>query len=230
MHYVYFAYFMGLFGSLHCAVMCGPLIYSVQRHQNNFFAGLLFQLRYQSGRVITYGLLGILFGLIGQASKIGGWQQTISVISGILLLLIGCFQFLGFKSASAQRFQSWLVQPFARGMGHWMHRPSGSFVAGMFHGMLPCGMVYVALTSAVNADGVWPSFLFMLAFGLGTWPMLFVFSFLAHWSKRCVRWRFAWILPGLYVLMGIWFILRGSNLDIPYLSPLLYPTGASHCS
>ncbi|WP_166334842.1 sulfite exporter TauE/SafE family protein [Sphingobacterium chungjuense] len=229
MHYAYFAFFMGLFGSLHCAVMCGPLIFGLQQRQPTFYTSLLFQLRYQSGRVLTYGILGLLLGLIGQASKIGGWQQTMSMISGILLLLIGIFQIVGWKSGAVQRLQSWAVQPFARAMGRWINRPGGSFVAGMFHGMLPCGMVYMSLTSAVNADGIWSSFLFMLAFGFGTWPMLFLFSFFAQWSKRYMKLRFAWVLPMLYLLMGMWFILRGANLDIPYLSPILYPVGAAHC-
>lgn len=65
MSYTYFAFFMGLFGSIHCAVMCGPLIFAIEGRQGFGWNVFLNKILYQSGRVLTYGCLGLLLGTIG---------------------------------------------------------------------------------------------------------------------------------------------------------------------
>lgn len=182
------------------------------------------------GRILTYGGLGLLLGLIGNIASVQGWQQFFSLVTGIVLVLIGLSYIFAKNSAALAQFQTRAIQPFARMMGRWLYRPGGSFIAGVLNGLLPCGMVYMALVSAMNADGVGASFQFMLLFGLGTLPLMLLFSVASMWTKKMVKVRFATIMPILYLLMGIWFILRGANLDIPYLSPLLYIEGAINCA
>ncbi|GAA4517602.1 hypothetical protein GCM10023173_18350 [Sphingobacterium thermophilum] len=126
-------------------------------------------------------------------------------------------------------FQTKTIQPLVNAMGKWLYKPNGSFVAGMINGFLPCGMVYMALASAMNADSMMLSFQFMLCFGLGTLPLMMLFSMLASLPRKFMKFRFTSLLPFLYMLMGAWFILRGSNLDIPFLSPLLHIDGAISC-
>jgi uncharacterized protein len=82
--------------------------------------------------------------------------------------------------------------------------------------------------SAMNADSPQQSFLFMLCFGVGTLPLLFLSSFLGH-LPGFLKLRFSKWMPILYLVLGIWFILRGANLNIPYLSPLIYIDGAINC-
>ncbi|MDR2284878.1 MAG: sulfite exporter TauE/SafE family protein, partial [Sphingobacterium sp.] len=188
------------------------------------------KLLYQIGRILTYGALGLLLGLIGNIASVQGWQQFFSLITGIILVLIGLSYIFAKNSAALAQFQTRAIQPFARMMGRWLYRPGGSFIAGILNGLLPCGMVYMALVSAMNADGIGASFQFMLLFGLGTLPLMLLFSVASMWTKKMVKVRFATIMPILYLLMGIWFILRGANLNIPYLSPLLYIEGAINCA
>lgn len=230
MTYYYLAFFMGLFGSIHCAVMCGPLLIAIQGNQQISWGQTFNKLLYQMGRILTYGGLGLLLGLIGNIASVQGWQQFFSFITGIVLVLIGLSYVFAKNSAALAQFQTRAIQPFARMMGRWLYRPGGSFIAGVLNGLLPCGMVYMALVSAMNADGVGASFQFMLLFGLGTLPLMLLFSVASMWTKKMVKVRFATIMPILYLLMGIWFILRGANLDIPYLSPLLYIEGAINCA
>ena len=221
---------MGLFGSIHCAVMCGPLLIAIQGNQQISWVQTFTKLLYQMGRILTYGGLGLLLGLIGNIASVQGWQQFFSLVTGIVLVLIGLSYVFAKNSAALAQFQTRAIQPFARMMGRWLYRPGGSFIAGVLNGLLPCGMVYMALVSAMNADGVGASFQFMLLFGLGTLPLMLLFSVASMWTKKMVKVRFATIMPILYLLMGIWFILRGANLDIPYLSPLLYIEGAINCA
>ncbi|SEG71277.1 hypothetical protein SAMN05421877_11510 [Sphingobacterium lactis] len=221
---------MGLLGSIHCAVMCGPLLLAVQAGQGISWKTTANKLLYQLGRILTYGLLGLLLGLIGSTAAIQGWQQGFSLVTGMILLAIGLFHMFGKSSAQLAAFQTKAIQPFAKFMGKWLYRPGGSFVAGVLNGVLPCGMVYMALASAVNADSMTNSFLFMVLFGLGTLPLLLVFSFAGNFPKRIFKKGFATVLPVLFIVMGAWFILRGANLDIPYLSPLLHVEGAMNCA
>lgn len=231
MTYHYLAFFMGLFGSLHCAVMCGPLLLAINGKHSFSFASVFRKLLYQSGRILTYGLLGVFLGLFGNVAMVQGWQQGFSLLIGVILFAIGCFQLLGVQSKSFASFQTRAVQPFAKAMSKWLYRPGGSFIAGVLNGILPCGMVYMAIASAMNADSLQNSFLFMVLFGLGTLPLLLLFSFAGSFPKLFIfKKGFAKIVPFLYLIMGIWFILRGANLDIPYLSPLLHIDGAMNCA
>lgn len=114
-------------------------------------------------------------------------------------------------------------------MGYWLYKPGGSFVAGIFNGLLPCGMVYMALAAALNADSVGNGGLFMLYFGIGTLPMMLTVAIIGTLLKQKIRLNFNKWLPAMLLIMGIWFLLRGANLDIPFLSPVIYPEGAMIC-
>lgn len=229
MSYTYFAFYMGLFGSIHCAVMCGPLIFAIEGRQELAWRTFLNKILYQFGRILTYGSLGFLLGTIGTIAQIQGWQRTLSWITGILLVLIALFQLIGKNNRAVIRLQTRAVQPLAGFLSRWLYRPGGSFFAGILNGLLPCGMVYMALISAMNADSPQQSFLFMLCFGLGTIPLLFLFSFFGNFSKF-FKIGFSKWMPLFYLLLGIWFILRGANLNIPYLSPLIHIDGAINCA
>ncbi|WP_140936614.1 sulfite exporter TauE/SafE family protein [Sphingobacterium lumbrici] len=229
MTYHYLAFFMGLFGSIHCAVMCGPLLVAIQGNQHISCRQTFNKLLYQAGRILTYGCIGLLLGIFGSFAVLQGWQQGFSVVTGVILIGIGLFYFVAKKSSKLVRLQTRAIQPLTRVMGKWLYRPGGSFIAGMLNGILPCGMVYMALASAMNANQVMNSFWFMVLFGLGTLPLMFIFSFATALPKRIFKINFVRIIPFLYLLMGMWFLLRGANLDIPYLSPLIHIDGALNC-
>jgi len=230
MTYYYLAFFMGLFGSVHCAVMCGPLILATQGGQQLSWFQVMNKLLYQVGRILTYAVLGTILGLLGNVAAFQGWQQAFSLVTGVILIAFGLSYFFAKNSSKLIQWQTKAIQPLARAMGKWLYRPGGSFVAGILNGVLPCGMVYVALASAMNADTIVGSAQFMLLFGLGTLPLMIVFSLASSFSMNIVKVKFAKILPLLFLIMGIWFILRGANLNIPYLSPLLHLNGAMHCA
>ena len=221
---------MGLFGSIHCAVMCGPLLIAVNSQMGLSWKTILNRVLYQGGRILTYGFLGLFLGIVGGVATVQGWQKGLSISVGVALFTIGLFYLFGKNSQALIKFQTKAVQPFTKYMGRWLYRPGGAFVAGTLNGILPCGMVYMALASAMNADSLSNSFLFMILFGLGTLPLLLAFSFAGSFSKPILKKGFSRVLPFLYLIMGAWFILRGANLDIPYLSPLLHVDGAINCA
>ncbi len=220
---------MGLFGSIHCTLMCGPLLFALQQHQQFSFSVALNKILYQVGRILTYGLIGLLFGVLGSSIALKGSQQGFSIFTGVILILIGISYAFMHKFPALAAFQTKTIQPFAKAMGKWLYKPNGSFIAGILNGFLPCGMVYMAVASAMNAETSLLSLQFMVCFGLGTLPLMLLFSLLTTLPKKLFKFKFSSVLPLLYILMGLWFMLRGANLDIPYLSPLLQIDGAISC-
>lgn len=221
---------MGLFGSLHCVAMCGPLVlaFTADNRRRSWWV-LGNTILYQLGRVTMYGLLGLAIGALGHVLDIKDWQQGITLLTGGILVSMGVFSLFGRHSRRFVRLQQRFVTPLTRWVGYWLYRPGGHLVVGMLNGLLPCGMVYMALAAALSADSMQGSGLFMLSFGIGTWPAMAAFALIGSFAKTRIKFNFAVWLPIISIAMGSWFLLRGANLDIPYLSPLIYPKGAIVC-
>jgi sulfite exporter TauE/SafE len=60
------AFIMGFVGSLHCAAMCGPLVLAMPVVGPGRAAILTSRVIYNSGRIATSSILGVIFGLIGK--------------------------------------------------------------------------------------------------------------------------------------------------------------------
>lgn len=101
----------------------------------------------------------------------------------------------------------------------------------MVNGLLPCGMVYVALASALNFSKVESGVLFMAAFGAGTLPLMILLSIIGNRLAFSVRRKIKNAVPYLMTIMAFILILRGMNLGIPYISPVLAnaPADAINC-
>lgn len=92
---------------------------------------------------------------------------------------------------------------------------------GTANGLLPCGMVYVAIAGALTFTNVLHSTLFMVGFGAGTLPAMMAISYFGQFIKLSVRNQFRKALPVFATIIGILLILRGLNLGIPFISPVL---------
>lgn len=224
------AFFTGLFGSLHCVAMCGPLVMALPVSQRSAWSALLQKLLYQAGRILTYVSIGLFFGWIGQSFNLFGWQQAISIATGIILLIIAFTHFTKRRIVGIERLQLKLVGPLSSHMGKLLAKPYGGFFAGMLNGILPCGMVYLALAGAVNAGSMMAGAGFMFFFGLGTTPLMLTAAVAGMFLRRWARLRFSKILPYLTLIMAIWFLLRGAELAIPYLSPAIEVNNSTICN
>ena len=92
---------------------------------------------------------------------------------------------------------------------------------GLYNGLLPCGLVYMALIASLSMSSLGGSALYMIFFGLGTFPMMLAAAFFGksvrQWNQRIFT---QWV-PRFIFLVAILLIFRGLNLGIPYLSPKL---------
>ena len=212
---------LGLMGSFHCAGMCGPIAVSLPLHGNTVAQKIFGGGLYNIGRTITYGIMGALFGLLGQGLYLIGFQQKVSVIMGGLMIISVMFPAL-FKNQYSLN-KSWLgfIGRLKKSIGKLFTIRSFSslFFIGLLNGLLPCGLVYMALAGAIGTGETIQGSLYMLVFGLGTIPMLLFISLAGNMLSLAIRKRINKLIPILVVLVGIFFILRGLSLGIPFLSP-----------
>lgn len=223
---------LGLAGSAHCVGMCGPLAMSLPVHHLSRGRQLLAMLGYHLGRVFTYSALGLAFGLAGRTFYLAGFQQWFSVMAGIIMLLLAFYYFIGKTNQSPKWIQAW-YQPLQSLMGKLLRNTStASFLLlGMANGLLPCGMVYMAIIGAIGLSAPLESAFFMMMFGLGTVPAMFLLSWFGIRISLDVRMHLKRATPFIIAAMGIILILRGMNLGIPFISPVLAdaPGAAASC-
>lgn len=206
-------FLIGLTGSLHCAGMCGPLIWIMPFQHLCGPRRWLAVMLYHAGRIAAYCILAAIFFSLREAFD-PRWQQHVALLSGGLLVMFGALSFFGRTGAKLLRPASdLLIAGLSRLSGR---RATGYFgVTGFLNGLLPCGMVYMALGISMKSCGLLQGMAGMAAFGAGTLPMLLAVTLLRRRIRLPgSRWTNAAIL-----VFGMLVMLRGANLGIPYLSP-----------
>lgn len=223
---------LGAFSSLHCIGMCGPLALALPVQHLALWQQRVAALSYNTGRIVTYSVLGLLFGMAGRTIYMAGFQQWLSIITGIIMLVfIVQYYFLrhAWQPKWSQKLNAFVQQLMIRLLNK--ERKSSFLFLGMVNGLLPCGMVYVALASALNFSKVESGVLFMAAFGAGTLPLMILLSIIGNRLAFSVRRKIKNAVPYLMTIMAFILILRGMNLGIPYISPVLAnaPADAINC-
>lgn len=207
---------MGFFGSLHCIGMCGGLVSALTMSRPKLWWGGLAS--YQAGRILTYSALGIIAGMIGAGLHSISWfdnmQTVIMALTGLMMVAFGL------------NLGGWMPDPFARaaatlvaasGLGRLISQASGSSkpvnwgVVGLMNGLLPCGLVYAALTLGIASGSVMESGLIMLAFGLGTIPAMTFVPVLVRRITPERRGVMLKVVALLIVLLGVLMMFRGTS-------------------
>jgi len=223
MEFLFTAFAIGALGSFHCIGMCGPIALALPLKRDTSARRVAGSLLYNTGRISTYALIGAIFGLLGQGFVLAGFQQSISIVLGVLVIL-------GVALPAAFVHKLSPNHVIAKGIAKVKVRmqklfavrsyPSMFFI-GSLNGLLPCGLVYLGVAGATAMGNPGEGALYMLLFGLGTWPVMVMVSFFGNWIGIGLRNRINTAMPVLVMLMGIFFILRGLSLDIPFISPAI---------
>jgi len=222
------AFFIGLFGSIHCIGMCGPLAFAIPVPDNKWWLVIADKVFYNAGRIITYSILGLLIGFAGRQLWMYGLQQGISLITGFLIVMAGITRLFKIRFAE-NKILSRVMQPVNKLLGYAFKNHSGHFIIGIINGLLPCGFVYLALAGAINTPNPVSAATYMFWFGLGTFPLMLLATIGSGFAGPAVRRKINRTIPYVMVCLGCWFILRGLNLNIPYLSPAKQTTSAGIC-
>ena len=219
--YLWTAFLIGLVGSAHCAGMCVPIALALPLRSDNWFRRIAGGLTYNSGRIITYMLLGALFGLLGKGLHMAGFQLWASVIVGALMIAFVVvpllFRQLPSVNTIFEGYSARLMGGFRRLFRNSSY-PS-LFGIGLLNGILPCGLVYVAVAGAINTSGVLEGMMYMALFGIGTVPVMLAVSLAGTMISLKLRVFINKLSPYVIVLLGVLIIMRGLSLGIPYISP-----------
>lgn len=212
---------IGLVGSLHCMGMCGPIVVALPLKKHNLASKIAGALLYNSGRIVTYGVIGILFGMLGRGIRLAGFQQWTSILLGAAMVISVLFPFFFRKKITlGDLFAGYSSRLIVRLRKLFADRSYFSLLMiGLLNGLLPCGLVYVAVAGAIASGHVLNGALFMMLFGLGTVPLLLTAALASDLIGQRIRSKMQRVVPYFVFLLGVLFILRGMSLGIPFVSP-----------
>lgn len=210
---------MGLSSWLHCVAMCGPLSSMVVTSANTTSSRDV--ALYHVGRVVTYIMLCLVVGAVGDALRLSFIAFNFSLITGMALVSAAMMQIFGIH-ARIPKVLAERIRPLTQTLLQKSRSlPSATrfLVIGAANGLLPCG---VSLTAIIAAATI-PSFIerigFMAAFGVSTVPALMSVNLVVkHFSPR-LRDRLQRLATLSLLALGVLVVLRGSSLNIPFISP-----------
>lgn len=221
---------MGLAGSLHCAGMCGPICLALTKKEKPSSVFNLNILVYHFSRISAYIVLGVLLFFFSDISGLNQYQNSISIFSGIAILVFIFFTAFWYKlEYFAAKFP--LYKFVKQNLSNSLKSTSKySFIfTGFLNGLLPCGLVYIALINALRQQEIQTAVFSMFFFGIGTLPMMTMIGLGSQFLKRSQIWAHSRI--AITTVLAVFFILRGMNLGIPYISPSVnhdHSPSASH--
>lgn len=212
---------MGLLGSFHCIGMCGPIAFLLPVDRKNGTKRFFQIFLYHFGRLFTYGLIGLLFGLLGKGLNLFGLQQNISIITGIVMITAVLIAVFSTKTIGITVPIYKVLSKVKSKLGEALKKksPDTFFTIGFLNGFLPCGLVYVAVFGALATGDIFTGSIYMLLFGIATIPLMTTAVYLGNFLTVTLRRSIRRVIPVFVVLVGTLFILRGLGLGIPYVSP-----------
>lgn len=214
------ALLLGFLGSAHCIFMCGPIAMMVpgSKGKNRFIAALL----YNSGKILSYVLIGLLFGLATAFITSFKIQSIITIAGGLLITLLAFTPTLlnlaekrGFKLFdSVINFKNRLAQNFDK------DRVEYGLYIGFLNGFIPCGLVYIAAIGAIIQPNLIDTTLYMVFFGLGTVPVMSAIILTSSLLKNKFKLHSSKIKFAGLVIVGCFMIWKGvSNYNIQFEAP-----------
>ncbi len=215
------AFILGLLGIFHCVGMCGPIAFMLPIDRSNSVKKVSQIGVYHIGKLLAYSLIGLVFGLIGKSLFIFGFQQQLSIIIGVLMILVVLIPQKIFNKYNFSKPIYKLIFKVKSALGSAMKKKTmDTFLTiGFLNGFLPCGLVYMALFAAIAGGNAASGSLYMVVFGLGTIPLMTTAIYFSQFLKGTARQKIQKAIPIFAILIGALFILRGLGLGIPYLSP-----------
>ena len=215
---------VGLLGGVHCLGMCGSIVGILTGQLPKHGARWPFHLAYNSGRILSYTLAGLLVGAVGQAGLLlrdkVPIQHLLFALSSLMLIALGLYLagIWGWVK-HIERVGSVLwqrIQPLTRPLLP-VTTPARALLLGTLWGWLPCGLVYSVLVTALASGHAQSGAMIMLAFGLGTLPNLMVIGL--FW-ERCRRWvqspRVRLFAGVMVIAFGIYGLIKVGSVFAVY--------------
>jgi sulfite exporter TauE/SafE len=201
--------------------MCGPIAMMLPVDHKNPSKKALQVLIYHLGRLTSYGILGLVFGLLGRGFYMAGIQQQLSIAVGVGMIVLAVVPEKILANYNFSKPVYRLITKIKSSLGAQFKRktPDAFFTIGLFNGLLPCGLVYAALFGAIAMQNVTLGIAYMILYGFGTIPMMSAVVYVSSLLSMSFRSQLQRAVPIVTVVIGVLFVLRGMGLDIAYISP-----------
>lgn len=201
--------------------MCGPIAFVLPLDRSSKSKMIFQTFLYHLGRLLTYSMIGLLFGFIGKGLYLAGFQQRLSILMGVIMILTVIIPVKVFNRFNITKPLYKAIGKIKQQLGIYLNKKSNKsiFLIGFFNGFLPCGLVYMALIGSIASSNAFSGSFYMFLFGLGTVPMMTLTVFAGNILKVSLRNKIQKAIPVFVVIIGLLFILRGLGLGIPYISP-----------
>jgi sulfite exporter TauE/SafE len=211
----------GLLGSFHCVGMCGPIAFVLPVDRSNTYKKAFQITLYHIGRLLAYSIIGLVFGIIGKGLYLFGFQQQLSIVIGVAMIIVVIIPYNTFNKYNFSKPIYKIISKVKSSLGAALKKksPDTFLTIGFLNGFLPCGLVYMAVFGAIASGNALEGSLYMAVFGLGTIPLMTTAIYFSNFLKGTLRQKIQKAIPVFVVLIGALFILRGLGLGIPYLSP-----------
>lgn len=206
---------VGLLTSLHCIAMCGGINLSqcvAYKHSSGIGAeSLKPSFLYNSGRVVSYTVIGGIVGGIGSVvSFSGGAKGIVAIIAGLFMVIMGINMLNIFP---------WLkkINPrMPKIFGNKIYGSSGKngpFYVGLLNGLMPCGPLQAMQLYALGTGSAFAGALSMFFFSIGTVPLMLGFGAVISMFEKRFTGRLMKVSAMLVVVLGLIMMSRGMMLS-----------------
>ncbi|MEZ5673132.1 MAG: sulfite exporter TauE/SafE family protein [Thiotrichaceae bacterium] len=213
------AFLVGLFGSVHCVGMCGGIVGSLtmglsETVRQSWVRLVPYLLMYNLGRILSYMLVGLLAGFLGQQLAhllpLDNPRMVAMWVSSIFMIILGLYiggwwRILTMLEKVGSQLWKY-IEPWGRRFLP-VKTPIHALGLGIIWGWLPCGLVYSVVAFAVTTGDALQGSTLMLAFGIGTLPMMLTLGATANWLVRITRHSVVQqIIGALLIVFGLFIV------------------------
>lgn len=222
---------IGLLTSVHCIAMCGGICITQcapqdekNQGQASKFAGMRPSLLYNTGRVISYTVMGGIVGAVGSVVSFSGTMKGIvQILAGIFMVIMGLNMLNVFPWL--RRLSPRMPKIFAKKIYKEREKSNSSFFIGLLNGLMPCGplqaMQLYALSTGEPIKGAFSMFLF----SIGTFPLMFAFGALSSFLSKKFNGKVMKASAVLVLVLGVFMFHSGATLSVQVVEPFLTVAG-----
>jgi sulfite exporter TauE/SafE len=211
-----------LLGSLHCVGMCGPFALLASTNPEAKSAAVGPTMAYSFGRLITYSIIGLIFGALGmainQGSAFNHWQQTATYVAGGLMIVVGLVALVRYFGVRvklptiATPLQRWLQSAFQRTIQ--MQPLPRAITIGMLTSLMPCGWLYTFGITAAGTGSPLTGMILMMVFWAGTVPIMTALMLGVNRISHRVQAKIPLMMAVLVVVLGVFTIAFRAPIDL----------------
>lgn len=217
-------FLIGLLTSVHCVAMCGGINISqctanqsAGEFKNGKFANLRPSFLYNSGRVISYTIIGGIVGLAGSVFSFSpGGKGLVVMIAGVFMIIMGLNMLNVFPWL--RKFNPRMPKIFAKKI-YAQKRNNRPLYVGMLNGLMPCGPLQAMQIYALSTGSPIEGALSMMLFSLGTVPLMFGLGALSSILTKKFTSRMITVSAALVILLGMGMLSNGvslTGLSLPF--------------